>query len=146
MANLKLRITQSLTCLKKAFKWANNQSRHEPLFSNNKKIKPQTTHLITKYNKHRLIRKILEKHWHIQQIDPTLSPYILSYPAITFCKAKSIKGQLVKSEFIGSFRSDPCKRLGTFIYGGCTTCQYMNTKSDITLPNGQLFRPQHYAN
>lgn len=137
----------SLTRLKKAFKQANNQSRLDLLFSSKKEMKPQTTRIIPRFNKqHNAVRRIIAKYWQLLQIDPTLNPHIPSYPAVTYRKAKSLKDQLVQSEFVGSFRSDPCKHLGTFTCGGCPLCQYMNTKSNTLLPNGQTYKPQHYAN
>lgn len=53
---------------------------------------------------------------------------------------------MVKSEYTGIFRSDKCKRFGTFTCGGCPLCRYMNTQSKFTLPNGRIYRPRHYAN
>lgn len=79
-------------------------------------------------------------------IDPTLSPHILEHPTITFRRTKSNKDQLVQSEFVGHFRSDPCKNVSIFTCGGYTICRFMNTQSDILLPNGLPFKPQHFAN
>lgn len=87
---LKIRLLNqgySLTCLKKAFRRANGQSRSSLLFSTNvsKNQKRPTTRVITKYNnQHKLIRMSLERH-------PTLGPHILEFPTITFHRTKSIK-------------------------------------------------------
>lgn len=73
----------SHTCLKKAFKRANNQVRQDLLFSKKKTDTAQATQIITKYNKHKTIRKIIEKFWHLLRIDPTLNTVISETPAIT---------------------------------------------------------------
>lgn len=119
--------------------------RQDLLFSNKAgDIQKTVTRLITTYNKqYKAIKKTIEKHWHLLQIDPNLSPHISATPTITFRKARD---QLVKSEYAGAFRSDPCQRLDTFTCGGCMCCHYMNTQSNFVLPNGRLYRPRHYAN
>lgn len=138
----------SPTCLKKAFKRARGQLRHNILFS--KKTAPTsqpTIRVITTYNKqHGTLKNILQKHWHLLQIDPNLKPHITATPTITYRKARSLGDYLVKSEYTGNFRSDTCKRLGTFTCGGCSCCRYMNTKNKFKLPNGRMYRPRHFSN
>lgn len=41
---------------------------------------------------------------------------------------------------------DPCKCPGTFTCGGCNYCRFVNTTRNVTLPNGERYRPKHYAN
>lgn len=102
--------------------------RQDLLFSKKSSDTPKSvTRVITTYNKqHKAIKQILQKHWHLLQIDPTLSPHISASPTITFRRARSLKDHLVKSEYVGTFRSDPCRRFSNFTCGGCTCCQYMN--------------------
>lgn len=43
------------------------------------------------YNKqHKAIKKILQKHCHLLQINPNLSPHISSTPTITFKKSSKV--------------------------------------------------------
>lgn len=110
-------------------------------------VSSSSTRIITTYNKqHKAVKRNIEKHWHLLQIDPTLNPHIPTIPAITYCRARSLKDQLVRSEYVGTFRSHPCKRLGTFTCGGCPHCRYMNIQPNTILPNGKPYRPKHFAN
>lgn len=138
----------SPTCLKKAFRGAHGHLRQDLLFSHKKhNIGTPIIRLITTYKKqHKAFRKIIEKHWHVLQIDPSLKLHIPNSPAITYKRTRSLKDQLVKSEYVSTFRSDPCKRLGTFTCGGCSFCRYMNTQPNVILPNGKSHKPKHYAN
>ena len=103
--------------------------------------------IITRYNKQsNKISKIISKHWHLLGIDPLLAPFVPPKPSITYRKTRSLKDSLTQSEYTGEFRSDPCKRMGTFRCGGCNFCQYMNTDKNIMLPNGKPFRATHFAN
>lgn len=72
--------------------------------------------------------------------------HIPNTPAITYRRTCSLKDQLVRSDYVGTFRSNPCKRLGTFTCGGCSFSRYMNTQPNTILPNGKLYKPKHYAN
>lgn len=55
-------------------------------------LKKAFSRVITKYiNKHKNIQEILEKHWRILQINPTICPHIPAHPDIAFRKAISIK-------------------------------------------------------
>lgn len=65
---------------------------------------------------------------------------------MTFRKATSLKDKLIQTEFVGQFKKDPCKRLGTFSCGWCAICCYMNTDPHFVLPNGRVFKLQHFAN
>lgn len=85
-------------------------------------------------------------HWHLLSVDPSLAPYVPSRPLITYRKTSSLKDSLTQSEYVGEFRTDPCKRPGTFRCGGCNLCQYMNIENKILLPNAKPFRPTHFAN
>lgn len=105
------------------------------------------TRIITTFSKqHRALRKILQKHWHILLIDQTLNQFIPKDPLITFKHTRSLRDKLVTSEYTGEFRGDPCRRLGTFTCGGCPKCQFMNIDKNVILPNGQRYRPSHFAN
>lgn len=82
------------------------------------------------------------------KLDPTIGPFIQDKPSFTFKRTRSIKDNLVSSEYVGggTGKRDPCKRMGTFRCGGCPYCQFMNTKSNIKLPDGSKYTPKHFAN
>lgn len=141
----------SPTGLKKSFRRAREKTRHSLLFDKPQKrpsISQQTqTRIITTFSKeHKALRKILQKHWHILLIDPTLNQFITKDPLITFKCTRSLRDRLVTSEYTEEFRGDPCKRWGTFTCGGCFKCQFINTDKNTILPNGKKYRPSHFAN
>lgn len=87
----------SHTCLKKAFKRANKQSKQDLLFPK-KKSQLNCTQLAllpNTINNKKVIRKIIEKFWHLLLIEPNLNVHIPDIPAITYWRAKSLKDQLV---------------------------------------------------
>lgn len=62
------------------------------------------------------------------KLDPTIGPFVSDNPSFTFKQAKSLRDQLVMSEYLGGGgKRDPCKHPGAFRYGGCSYCQFMNT-------------------
>lgn len=119
----------------------------KPKYNKRNRHRQQPTRVITTFNtQHDDIRKILSKHWHILYIDPLLHPFVGEKPSITYRKTKSIKDQLVQSEFTGTWRKDPCKRFGTYTCGGCRICRYMDKDNNIILPNSTRFKAHHFAN
>lgn len=140
----------SKTCLKRAFRWACSKPRHELIYnpeSNRNKTNP--IRIVTRFsNQNKTVKNIVERYWHVLKLDPTISPFMQDKPSFTFKRAKSIKDNLVSSEYSGGGvgKQDLCKRPKTFRCGGCPYCQFMKTKSNIKLPNGQNYAPKHFAN
>lgn len=75
-----------------------------------------------------------------------VGPYVSPDPLPTFRRTTSVGDRLVRSEFRGLTRGDPCNTLGTFPCGSCGYCRYMNTNKHPPLPNGWVFSAKHYAN
>lgn len=117
-------------CLKKALNRAANKNRHNLLFSHKKEVTNpnEYTRIITTYaNKHLKVKQIFNKLWHILPSDPTIGPFVPSAPLVTYRRVSSVGDILVKSEFKGCTRGDPCKLLGTFPCDSCKCCCYMDT-------------------
>lgn len=113
------------------------------------KIKNQENPLriVIRYsNQHNEIRRIVNKCWQILTMDPIIGHLVPNAPMFTFRRATSIRDKLVRSEFRDESAKDHCKYKGTFICGSCRYCKYMHTAKRITLPNGDPFRPKHFAN
>lgn len=79
-------------------------------------------------------------------MDSIIGPYVTKAPSFTFRRACSLRDHLTSSEFKQSRRKCSCKLPGTFTCGGCKYCQYRNTTKNLRLPNGDGYRPKHYAN
>lgn len=79
-------------------------------------------------------------------MDPNLDRLVPEIPLFTFRRATSIASRLVKSEYSRDREADHCKYKGTFMCGSCGYCKYMDTIKSPTLPNGQTFKPWHFAN
>lgn len=128
----------SHSTLKKAFRRANGQTRRELLFIHRRKTDDcSATRMIMRFsNQHESIKSIFNRYWYLLYADPTLRPHLSERSANTYRCTNSLRDQLVHSEFVGDFRSDPCKRFGTVTCGGCPICRFMNTRQDIILPNG----------
>lgn len=132
--------------LKKAYKKAIQPTRHTLLFNTKQKNSNQPTKFIMRYcDQHQKVNDILNKYWYLLLADPTLKPHITEKPSIIYRRAKSLRDNLIKSEFKNK-RGDPCKTKGTYKCGTCNYCQYMHTTKNVTLPNGCLFKPHHFAN
>lgn len=56
--------------------------------------------VLTFSSQHHSIRAIVNKYWFLLTEDPILSKYVSPRPAITYCRAKSLKDSLVQSHFI----------------------------------------------
>lgn len=129
-------------CLKRAFNKANNRDRQDLLRSQNKST-PSTnsyTRVITTFsNELTQLRQILTKYWHVLTYDPIVGPFVSPNPLVTFRRNTSVGDRLVKSEFKGLTRGDPCNTLGTV---PCGYCRYINTDKNPRLPNGWIFSPK----
>lgn len=56
--------------------------------------------IITKcLNPHKTIKCIVEKYWHILTLNATIGPFVPHTPSFTFRGARSLRDQLVSSEF-----------------------------------------------
>lgn len=78
--------------------------------------------------------------------DSRLGQFVPERPLFSFKRVKSIKDKLIMSEYRGKLDQAPCKYKGTYMCGTCRYCKYMYTTRNPTLPNGQIFRPKHFAN
>lgn len=135
----------SRTCLKKAYNHTLTKSRQQ--WIHYKKTATPQNSIITKFsNQHSQLRKIIQKHWHLLTIDPTVRNFVPSAPAVTFRRAKSLWDHFVHSEYSQEGQRDPRIYPGTFTCGGCGYCKYICTTHSPTLPNGTKFKPKHYAN
>lgn len=126
-----------------------NKNRHNLLFPHKKDTSTSHdyTSIITTFsNEHLKIRQICNKYWHTLTSDPAKGPFVPPTPLVTFRQAASVGDLLVKSEFKCSKRGDPCNTLGTFPWGSCAHCCYMDTRKSIRLPNGWTFVSKHFAN
>lgn len=105
------------------------------------KNKTNPIRIITKFsNQHTSIKNIIKKYWHILKLDLIICPFVQDNPSFTIKWVKSIRDQLVMSEYLGGGSTqDPCKQPGTFKCGGCAYCQFMNTKPNIRLLNGEKY-------
>lgn len=78
-------------------------------------------------------------------MDTTLAPLVSDQPQITFRRAPSLRDKLVHSEY-KTRKHDHTKQTGTFICGNCNYCQYMDTRKNVNLPNGEKFKSKHFVN
>lgn len=148
---LKVRLmaqSYSNTCLKKAFNRACTRTRSVLLYNpSSKTSKKNPISIITKFsNQHNKNKCIVEKYWHVLTLDTNIGPFVPDTPSFTFRRARSLRDQLVSSEFKADGRKDPCKHGGTFTCGGCNYCRFLNTSKNILLPNSERYKPRHYAN
>lgn len=96
---------------------------------------------------HVTIKNILQKHWSILTDDPKLKTFLPKQPSITFRRATSLKDTLVQSEFKNQHkRSKQCHITGSFPCGHCTFCPLIRKAKSFRLPNGEIFKPSHFAN
>lgn len=77
-------------------------------------------------------------------MDTTLAPLVSDQPLIRYKRATSLRDKLVHSEYKEETNSR-IKFTGTFPCANCGFCQHMDTHKCITLPNGERFKPSHYA-
>lgn len=74
-----------------------------------------------------------------------LAPLVSVQPQITFRRAPSLRDKLVYSEYKIK-KHDHAKPTGTFMCGNCNYYQYMDTRKDVNLPNGEKFRSKCFVN
>lgn len=79
-------------------------------------------------------------------MDPSLRDLLSEIPLFTFRRANLIASILVKSEYRDDKGLVHCKYRGTYMCGACGYCRYMDTSKNPALPNGQTFKPHHFAN
>ncbi|XP_040188254.1 uncharacterized protein LOC120920313 [Rana temporaria] len=137
------------TSLKKAFNRVRDTNRRSLIFkpkNTSKKEESNTRVIINFSNEHQKIRKTISKFWPILTEDPILKNLITNQPQITFKKAPSLGTLLVKSEYKGINKKDPCKTFGTYPCGTCAQCPVIGRRTTLTLPNGDTFSLKHFAN
>lgn len=78
-------------------------------------------------------------------MDPIIGSLVPTHPAFTFRRARSLRNELISSEYKGGSK-DPCKRFGAFKCGGCRYCQFMDVGTHKLLPNNNKFVPGHFSN
>lgn len=57
----------------------------------------------------------------------------------------SLKDKLVQSDFKEVLSKEHCPAQGTFPCGHCSRCPLMRKEKSFLLPNGETFRPLHFA-
>lgn len=127
----------SKKCLARPYNRTKDQSRDSLLF-HKKTAKPASTvRFITRFNcQHDQLKAILQKHWYLLTQDPAISKFVPPQPTIVYRRASSLKDKLVHSHLSGSnFKTNPLK--GTFKFGRCSYCKYINTNKNIILLNGE---------
>lgn len=125
------------SCLKKAYRRAVEKTRCELLYGQKKdKKSAEVTRIVVKYsNQHTQIQNVIQKYWHLLSMDPNIGRFVSHNPFITFRRATSIRNYIVRSKF-----------KGTYTCGDCSFCQYIHTGPTCRLPNGRVFRAQHFSN
>lgn len=123
-----------------------NKNRHDLLFSHKKDTStPNDYTRIMFSNEQFKVKQIFNKYWHILFSDPTIGLFVPPTPLVAFRQTTSVGDLLVKSEFTGSKRGDPCNTLDAFPCSSCAYCRYMDTRKNLRLPNGRTFVPKHFA-
>lgn len=83
---------------------------------------------------------IIDKHWSILSEDPLVGEFVTLTQSITFKRANSIRDNVVKREYKGERRKDPCKDMGTFPRGSCAQCTYIKREKEFVLPNVEKYK------
>ncbi|XP_040212985.1 uncharacterized protein LOC120943646 [Rana temporaria] len=135
----------SKSLLRKAFNKAARQSRINLLFKQKVNTESQPVRFITRYSSHHIeVRNILNKHWSLLTNDPILSNYIGQRPDITFKRSRSLRDKLTSSHYkTNSNQQRPPN--GMMRCGRCNFCPWVREGTTFSLPNGEIFTPNFYA-
>lgn len=110
----------SKTCLKKAYNRACTRTRNDLLHNPSSKTRRENPiSIITRFsNQQKWIKSIVQKYWHVLTMDPIIGPFVPKIPVLTFRRARSLRDQLVSSEFREGGHRDPCRHFGKFYVWG----------------------------
>lgn len=90
----------------------------------------------------RLISDILSTHWHLLKEDSMVRKHIRNYPERVFKRNRSLCDRLTCSPWS---LIEKKQTKGMFRCGSCTHCPWIQTSNQFSLPNGETFRPNFFA-
>lgn len=109
--------------------------------------KSKETTIITNFStQHPEIRNIIQRHWHLLRMDPSISKLNSEQHQITFRRARSLKDRLVHSHYQADSRKDPCGSCGTFPCNNCNFCKFIDNRISTQFINGQTLKHKHFVN
>lgn len=77
--------------------------------------------------------QILQKHWPVLQLDPSIEKFISQSPSITYRKSKNLRALLVRRNMFGT--KGP--RWGCFKCGNCVACKNILNASTFNTSDGK---------
>lgn len=92
------------------------------------------------------MRETIRRHWHLLRMDLLVSKFVAPEPQIAYRCAQSLKDRLVHSHNKAGNRTDSCKSLGTFPFGDCDFCKFIDNQISNMIINEQSLKPKHFAN
>ena len=125
----------SSSSIQKAIQCANNTSRSD-LLSNAPKTKtPSRAFFSTEYNHCALqIKKILNKHWHVLQAEPSIKDLCKSPPLVAFRRAPTIKGTVMYKNMVQK-KTTWLTTTGMYRCGNCACCNNTSDKKSFNHPH-----------